>query len=95
MTGTEPQAAKTGGLKLTATGNLSRAVVDEMCGSIECPNYDKDELFRYQKVVNEPDFLPLRRSRSTALAVTADAEISVAVRLCSRRMAGLLAEGSS
>jgi hypothetical protein len=29
------------------------------------------------------------------LAVTADAEISVAVRLCSRRMAGLLAEGSS
>jgi hypothetical protein len=53
------RAAETGGLKLTATGNLSRAVVDEMCGSIECPNYDKDELFRYQKVVNEPDFLPL------------------------------------
>ena len=46
-------------MKLTATGNLSRAVVDDMCGSIECPNYDKDELFRYQKVVNEPDFLPL------------------------------------
>src|SRR5260370_19402971 len=53
------RAAETGGLKLTATGNLSRAVVDEMCGRIECPNYDKDELFRYQKVVNEPDFLPL------------------------------------
>ena len=53
------RAAETGGLKLTATGNLSRAVVDEMCGSIECPNYNKDELFRYQKVVNEPDFLPL------------------------------------
>jgi hypothetical protein len=53
------RAAETGGLKLTATGNLSGAVVDEMCGSIECPNYDKDELFRYQKVVNEPDFLPL------------------------------------
>src|SRR6202011_4342898 len=53
------RAVETGGLKLTATGNLSRAVVDEMCGSIECPNYDKDELFRYQKVVNEPDFLPL------------------------------------
>ena len=30
-----------------------------MCGSIECPNYDKDQLFRYQKVINEPDFLPL------------------------------------
>ncbi len=54
------RAAETGGLKLTATGNLSRAVVDEMCGSIECPNYDKDELFRYQKVVNEPDFLSKR-----------------------------------
>ena len=53
------RAAETDGLKLTATGNLSRAVVDEMCGSIKCPNYDKDELFRYQKVVNEPDFLPL------------------------------------
>jgi hypothetical protein len=53
------RAAETSGLKLTATGNLSRAVVEEMCGSIEAPDYDKDELFRYQKVVNEPDFLPL------------------------------------
>src|ERR1700720_807437 len=53
------RAAETGGLKLTATGNLSRAVVEEMCGDIEAPAYDKDELFRYQKVVNEPDFLPL------------------------------------
>src|ERR1700719_1753625 len=57
------RAAETGGLKLTATGNLSRAVVEEMCGSIEAPNYDKDELFRYQKVVNEPDFLPLHFMR--------------------------------
>src|ERR1700751_588345 len=39
------RGAEIGGLKLTATGNLSRAVVEEMCGSIECPNYDKDELF--------------------------------------------------
>ena len=62
------RAAETGGLKLTATGNLSRAVVDEMCGSIECPNYDKDELFRYQKVVNEPDFLPLHFVRILAQA---------------------------
>ncbi len=52
------RAAETGGLKLTETGNLSRAVVEEMCGTIKSPNYDKDELFRYQKVVNEPDFLP-------------------------------------
>src|SRR6266478_4186405 len=53
------RAAQAGGLKLTATGNLSRAVVEDTCGSIEYPNYDKDELFRYQKVINEPDFLPL------------------------------------
>jgi len=45
-------------LKLTATGNLCRAVVEEMCRAIKCPGYDKGELFRYQKVVNETDFLP-------------------------------------
>jgi hypothetical protein len=53
------KAAETGGLKLTATGNLSRALVEQMCGIIEWPGYDKDELFRYHKVLNEPDFLPL------------------------------------
>jgi hypothetical protein len=53
------QAADTGGLKLTTTGNLCRAVVDEMFGSIQAPNYDEDELLRFQKVINEPDFLPL------------------------------------
>jgi len=53
------RAADTGGLKLTATGNLSRAVVEEMFGVIQAPNYDKAELLRFQKVVNEPDLLPL------------------------------------
>jgi hypothetical protein len=53
------RAQETGGLKLTDTGNLSRAVVGEMCGIIEWPDYDKDELFRYNKVINEPDFFPL------------------------------------
>jgi hypothetical protein len=53
------RAAEGGGLKLTATGNLSRSVVEEMCGTIETPGYDKEELFRYYNVVNEPDFLPL------------------------------------
>jgi hypothetical protein len=52
------RAAETGGLKLTATGNLSRAVVEGMLG-IEWPDYDKTELVRYNKVINEPDFLPL------------------------------------
>jgi hypothetical protein len=53
------RAAETAGPKLTATGNLSRAAVEDMFGRIETPDYDKDELFRSQKVVNEPDFLPL------------------------------------
>ena len=43
------RAAKAGGLKLTATGNLSRAVVEEMCGIIRAPGYDKTELLRVQK----------------------------------------------
>ena len=40
------RAAEGSGLKLTATGNLSRAIVEEMCGAIEAPGYDRDELFR-------------------------------------------------
>lgn len=53
------RAVDVGGLKLTATGNLSRAVVAEMIEVIEWPNLDKAELFRFHKVINEPDFLPL------------------------------------
>src|SRR5580704_13385684 len=53
------RAAEAGGLKLTATGNLSRAVVDEMFEIIQTPDYDKAELLRFQKIINEPDFLPL------------------------------------
>ena len=53
------RAADTDGLKLTATGNLSRALVEEMCGIMQWPGYDKDELFGFHKVINEPDFLPL------------------------------------
>jgi hypothetical protein len=50
---------ETGGLKLTATGNLSRAVVAEMIEVVEWPGIDKDELFRFHKVINEADFLPV------------------------------------
>jgi len=49
----------TGGLKLTATGNLSRTVIAEMVKIIEWPGLDKAELFQFHKVVNEPDFLPV------------------------------------
>ena len=51
--------ANPAGLKLTQTGNLSRAVVAEMIEVIEWPGFDKDELFQFNKVINEPDFLPV------------------------------------
>src|SRR5438132_6578372 len=47
------------GLPVTATGNLSRAVVTEMRKLIEWPDYDQVAMFQFKKVINEPDFLPL------------------------------------
>jgi hypothetical protein len=47
------------GLKLTATGNLSRTVVAEMVDVFEWPGFDRTEAFRLHTVINEPDFLPL------------------------------------
>jgi hypothetical protein len=52
-------AADGGGLKLTATGNLSRSVVTEMIDRFEWPDFDRVEEFRFHRVVNEPDFIPL------------------------------------
>jgi hypothetical protein len=57
-----------GGLPLTATGNLSRAVVAEMCKVIEWPHYDQAEAFRFNKVIIEPDFMPLHIVRMLAEA---------------------------
>ncbi len=53
------RAAEGAGLKLTATGNLSRTVVAELVDLFEWPDFDRTEAFRLHKVVNEPDFLPL------------------------------------
>jgi hypothetical protein len=53
------RSAENGGLKLTATGNLSRAVVAEFIDLFEWPGFDRAEAFRLHKVVNEPDFFPL------------------------------------
>lgn len=54
------RAAATGpGLKLTATGNLSREVVAGMIDQCAWEGYDKADAFRYSKVINEPDVLPL------------------------------------
>jgi hypothetical protein len=52
------RAGDAGGLKLTVTGNLSRAVVAEMIEVVDWPDLDKTELYRFNKVINEPDFLP-------------------------------------
>jgi len=47
------------GLKVTATGNLARSVVAEMCELFTWPGFDKTEAFQFNRVINEPDFLPL------------------------------------
>ncbi len=60
------QAIEHGGLPLTATGNLSRAVVTDMRKLIEWPGYDQADAFRLHKVINEPDFLPLHIVRLLA-----------------------------
>ncbi|HKD25382.1 MAG TPA: hypothetical protein VKC66_05630 [Xanthobacteraceae bacterium] len=64
------QAIERGGLPLTATANLSRAVVAEMCKLIEWPDYDQADAFRFNKVINEPDFLPLHVVRQLAQVAT-------------------------
>jgi hypothetical protein len=53
------------GLKLTATGNLSRSVVAEMYKLFTWPGYDMTGEFQFHKVVNEQDFLPLYFVRHT------------------------------
>src|SRR5262245_35720872 len=62
------QVIERGGLPLTVTGNLSRAVVTEMRKLIEWPGYDQADAFRIHKVINEPDFLPLHIVRLLAEA---------------------------
>jgi hypothetical protein len=64
------QAIERGGLPLTATGNLSRAVVAEMCKLVEWPHYDQADAFRFNKVINEPDFMPLHVVRLLAQTAT-------------------------
>ena len=57
------QAASVGpGLQLTATGNLTRKVVAEMVELFTWPDFDRAEAFRLNKVINEPDFMPLLRA---------------------------------
>jgi hypothetical protein len=64
------QATERGGLPVTATGNLSRAAVAEMYRLIEWPDYDQVAALQFNKVINEPDFLPLHVVRTLAQAAT-------------------------
>jgi len=52
-------ASKTPGLKLTATGNLSRTVVADMRETFDWPNFYSEGCFELPKAINEPDFLAL------------------------------------
>ena len=62
------RATDRGGLALTATGNLSRAVVAELRALIDWPDYDQVDAFQFNKVINEPDFSPLHIVRQLAQA---------------------------
>jgi hypothetical protein len=44
--------------------------VAEMCKLIEWPDYNQADAFRFNKVINEPDFLPLHVVRQLAQAAT-------------------------
>jgi hypothetical protein len=60
------QAIEHGGLPLTAAGNLSRVAVTDMRKLIEWPDYDQAEALQFNRVINEPDFLPLHVVRLLA-----------------------------
>jgi hypothetical protein len=57
------------GLKLTTTGNLTRGVVAEMIDLFTWPGFDKADAFRFHRVINEPDFLPLYFVRHVAESI--------------------------
>lgn len=59
-------AAASGGLKLTATGNLARAVVIELCAALEWRDDNLRIIFEISKAVNEGDFPPLHFVRIVA-----------------------------
>ena len=41
-----------------------------MCKLIEWPHYDQADAFQFNKVINEPDFMPLHVVRLLAQAAT-------------------------
>ena len=47
------------GVKLTATGNFNRSFVERMVQDFRWPGLEPDVVWRHNKVLNEPDFVPL------------------------------------
>ncbi|SEH88826.1 hypothetical protein SAMN02799636_04295 [Methylobacterium sp. 275MFSha3.1] len=60
------QAAAGDGLKLTATGNLSRADVRVLFDALSWPDYDKANILALNKVLNEADVGPVEITRRVA-----------------------------
>jgi hypothetical protein len=60
------QAAAGDGLKLTATGNLSRADVRVLFDALSWPDYDKATVLALNKVLNEADVGPVEITRLVA-----------------------------
>jgi len=54
----EHMAADTG-IKLTSTGNFCRKFVEQMVGDFRWPGFEPDVVWRFNKVLNEPDYAPL------------------------------------
>lgn len=51
--------SESSGVKLTTTGNLNRKFVTEMVDELNWEGYTSEEVYRFSKVINEPDFPPL------------------------------------
>ncbi len=47
------------GVKLTTTGNFNRAFVEQMVQDFRWPGLEPDVVWRYNKILNEPDYVPL------------------------------------
>ncbi|MEJ2120024.1 MAG: hypothetical protein P8Z76_04805 [Alphaproteobacteria bacterium] len=47
------------GVKLTTAGNFNRKFVERMVRDFRWPGFEPDLVWRYSKVINEPDYVPL------------------------------------
>ncbi|RZL84816.1 MAG: hypothetical protein EOP66_02340 [Sphingomonas sp.] len=52
------RAMQDGGLGLTATGNLKKAVLAETTPRMEWSGFDEADMHRFNRVINEHDFAP-------------------------------------